>query len=61
MNEFTKLKSQVWEFSTLASAKSFCFRSKRILLIILGDDGKYWVSYPAIANKLVNLGYQYAE
>jgi hypothetical protein len=55
------LESQVTKFSNLANAKSFANRCNKIHLVILGDDGKFWVALPKITEQLVKHGYEYAK
>ena len=42
-------------------ARSFIYNAQDIMLIILGDDDKYWVGFPAETEKLHRQGYEYAE
>ena len=57
----TSLESQVTKFSNLAKAKSFANRCTKLHLIVLGDDGKFWVAPPRVAEQLVKSGYEYAK
>ncbi len=53
-------QSDIARFSTIALARSFRDRCHKINLIVLGDDGKYWVALPRITEWLVRNGYEYA-
>lgn len=48
------------EFNSLANAKSFANRCIKINMIVLGDNGKFWVMLPKFSEQLVKLGYEYA-
>jgi hypothetical protein len=50
----------MFKFNTLAAATSFVNRAKKIWMIILGDDGLFWVVTPAQAAQLVKQGYELA-
>lgn len=45
--------------STERAAKSWADHSTKLQLIVLGDNGKFWVCCPADAGKLVKAGYEY--
>lgn len=60
LDDFKKLIKQVDKFNNLSLANSYAERSNKIRLIILGDDGKYWVSSPAVTEQLHKMGYEYA-
>jgi hypothetical protein len=57
----TSLESQVTKFSSIINAKSFANRCNKAHLIVLGDDGKFWVATPKITEQLVKSGYEYAK
>lgn len=59
--QFNQLMTQVSKFNTLEMAKAAAENAAKLSDIILGDDGKFWVTRFQIAIKLVNAGYQYAE
>jgi hypothetical protein len=48
------------KFSTYALADSFRNRCIKMMLIVLGDDGKFWVVTPAEGERLIANGYEYA-
>jgi|WetSurMetagenome_2_1015567.scaffolds.fasta_scaffold152737_2 hypothetical protein len=54
-------RSEVAKFSTLALAKGYRDQCIKLHLIVLGDDGLYWVALPRITERLVGDGYEYAE
>ena len=47
------------KFADYHLAKSFAENAEKLMLIILGDDGKFWVGTPAEAEKLYRQGYEY--
>jgi hypothetical protein len=49
-----------FKFNTLAMAESFTARTRKIMLIMLGDDDLFWVVTPRHAAQLEKLGYEYA-
>lgn len=50
----------IYKFDSLALAKTFVDRCLKMHLIVLGDDGKFWVAVPRITERLVKQGYEYA-
>ena len=50
----------IYRFSSLANATSFSQRCVKIMMIILGDDEKFWVVTPAHATRLMKEGYELA-
>ncbi|MFW5988277.1 MAG: hypothetical protein ACOCQA_02425 [bacterium] len=60
MDDFKKLINLVDKFNNLSLARRNVERSKKIKMIILGDDGKYWVGSPAVTEQLYKMGYEYA-
>lgn len=52
------INSQVSKFSSLALAKSFASKCKKMQLIVMGDDSRYWVASASFATKLEKLGYE---
>jgi hypothetical protein len=55
------LEKQLSKFSSLKLAKSFVGRCEKINLIVMGDDGKFWVALPKVTDQLIKLGYEYAN
>jgi len=59
--KFEELEKKVDKFSELYLARRYAERSIKIKMIVLGDDGKYWLGKPAITEQLVkDFGYEYA-
>lgn len=50
----------IHKFRTRAAASSFQERAALPLVILLGDDGLYWVVTPAAAARLTRQGYEIA-
>ena len=51
---------KTYKFNSLKNAESFRNRMTKTALIILGDDGKYWVACGRDADQLMKQGYQVA-
>lgn len=51
---------KVYRFSKLSAAQSFQARAAKATMIILGDDGRYWVALLADAQRLLDQGYERA-
>ncbi len=49
------------KFTDYYLAKCFAENAKKLMLIILGDDDKFWVGFPAETEKLYRQGYEYAD
>ena len=54
-------KNTIYKFNSRAAAFSFANRAHKLHMVILGDDGKFWVAAPRITEKLHKLGYEYAD
>ena len=53
--------SRRFEFSSLSLAKSFVNRAEKINMIVLGDNGLFWVMAPRHSEVLVKeAGFEYA-
>ncbi len=50
--------SKVFKFSSLSLAMSFKERCEKLYAIVLGDDGKFWVTTLREAQELEALGYE---
>ncbi len=50
--------SKVFKFSSLSHAMSFTERCEKLYVIVLGDDGKFWVTTLGEAQELETLGYE---
>ena len=46
------------KFSKETLARSFSNRTIKMSMIILGDDGKYWVTTMAQGSRLIKAGYE---
>ncbi len=44
------------KFTDYYLAKSFAENAKKVMLIILGDDDKFWVGYPSRNRKALSTG-----
>ena len=55
------IKSQITRFNTLASATAFANRCEKLHMVVLGDNGDFWVAVPAATEWLVKNGYEYAN
>ncbi|MGB2694774.1 MAG: hypothetical protein WBD55_06245 [Dehalococcoidia bacterium] len=51
----------IGKFNTYGAAKSFADRATKIVMLVLGDDGLIWAVTPAVGERLVRAGYEYAE
>ena len=58
---FSVLIKQMSKFSSLESARTFCDNAVKINMILMGDDGKYWVGLPKYTNQLHAQGYEYIK
>jgi hypothetical protein len=54
-------RSTTFRFNRLATARSFTNRCEKLMMIILGDDGLFWVVTPADATRLTRMGYELAD
>jgi hypothetical protein len=50
----------MFKFTSLASAISFTHHAEKLMLILMGDDERFWVTTPARAERLHQQGYEYA-
>jgi hypothetical protein len=48
-------------FNTLQAAQAFVDRAEKIMLIVLSGDGTFLVDFPAVTEKMVRGGYEYAS
>lgn len=51
----------VFKFNNLLNAKDLAGRAKKSIVILLGDDGRYWVVSLSLGEELVKSGYELAE
>jgi hypothetical protein len=54
-------ENKVYKFTDRNTAISFANHATKIMMIVLGDDDKFWVCTPADAARLVKQGYEYAD
>ena len=53
-----QLIKEMAQFKSLESAKSYANRAK-LHMILMGDNGKFWVGLPKYTEQLNKLGYEY--
>lgn len=58
---FKMTMTQVSKFNHIATARSFASGCTKIMAILHGDDGLYWLTTPAAARKLSDVGYELIE
>ena len=51
---------QMYKFAEMGNALGFINRAKKIWMLILGDDNRFWVVRPVDAARLVRQGYSLA-
>ena len=50
-----------YKFTRRDLAQSFANHCTKMMMVILGCDGKYWVVTPADGERLNRLGYEYED
>ena len=55
------LIKEMTKFNSLKSARTFCDNAVKINMILMGDDGKYWVGLPKYTEQLNRQGYEYIK
>ena len=55
------LRNNIDQFSTLEGAKRWANNCIKLHIVMLGDNGKYWVACFADAQKLHKMGYEIAD
>lgn len=58
--EFNEIRKNLDQFRSLDNARAYVARAKKIMMILMGDDGTYWVGLPRYTEKLYRAGYEYA-
>lgn len=48
----------MYKFSNMQTAINFASRCEKMMMVIMGDDGKYWVVTMAQGEKLISQGYE---
>jgi hypothetical protein len=65
MQEFNELMKRVHWFRSIDNARSFACGCDKTHMIVMGDvdenGGWYWVSVPAVTEKLNRAGYEYVR
>lgn len=59
--QFEQVMREIHRFVSFALARSFAARGPKRLWIMLGDDGRFWVTTPANCARLQRWGYEFAE
>ncbi len=54
------LRNNIDQFSTLEGAKRWANNCIKLHIVMLGDNGKYWVACFSDAQKLSKMGYEIA-
>jgi hypothetical protein len=57
----TKKIETLGKFHHPGMARSFANRCHKIALVVHGDDRLFWVVTPAVGERLVRDGYEYAD
>ena len=52
------MKKKIYKFNHLGNAYGWMDHSVRPMRIIIGDDQKFWVCTPAVAERLLRAGYE---
>jgi hypothetical protein len=55
------IQCQIFRFNTPTSATAFANRCEKLHMVVLGDNGEFWVAVPAVTEWLVKNGYEYAN
>ena len=51
---------QMYKFEKRENAQSFINRAKKIWMLVLGDDNRFWAVRPVDAERLIRQGYSLA-
>jgi hypothetical protein len=54
-------RNPIYKFSELSVARGFADRATKTMMIVLGDDARFWVVFPADGERLIKAGYEYAH
>lgn len=54
------MPTTIYRFASLNRADSFASKCTKLHLVVLGDDGMFWVAVPPVTEALVRAGYEYA-
>ncbi len=58
---FDKIMRHTQRFVRFDLARDYAARPPKRLWVMLGDDGRYWVTTPANCARLEEMGYEYAD
>jgi hypothetical protein len=56
-----EILKQTARFTSRELAFGYAHRAERPLWVMLGDDGRFWVTTPANCARLEKMGYDWAE
>jgi hypothetical protein len=57
----TQPVTTIAKFNTLGAARRLQERARKIVMLVLGDDDLIWAVTPAVGERLVRAGYEYAN
>ncbi len=56
-----QILKETFRFTRRDLAFSFAHRAEKALWVMLGDDGRFWVTTPANCQRLERMGYEWAD
>ncbi len=56
-----EILKETFKFNTRHNAFAFAARAEKTMWVMLGDDGKFWVTTPANCSRLERMGYDWAN
>ena len=56
-----RIIGRLYKFGKMESAKRFADNCNGVMMVVLGDDGKFWVGVSRDTEALVKAGYEYAN
>ncbi len=56
-----QILKETFRFTRRELALSFAYQAHKALWVMLGDDGRYWVTTPANCARLEKMGYEWAN
>ncbi len=59
--EFSKIEKRLIKVSSIETARNIVNSSDKTMLILMGDDNKYWIGRPIDTEKLNQKGYEYIK
>ena len=57
---FQRIANEIHRFASRENAFSFASQPGKPMWVMLGDDGRYWVTTPANCARLERMGYEFA-